>query len=306
MSIIYCNDGEKQEAELVSRALSTSEESGRFSTSNFTQNNRLQSIRHVVSKRAATADQEIEHGTAARAPSPQMLRAAHELVEQARCAWVELDSSVAFCEVPASDAGLIALEKLISEGISVRVTSLFGLRRYRQVLNAYITGMEARLSRAKPLGNVASIASLSVNTIDALAQPILERLISCDSEPADLAEEVQGRIANAISTMAHQINREVFRSERFQKLAKLGARGQTLFVNCDHCGPLSLASEDVAAAQRVLDCLPLLGIDIEAIAHQLERSGSDNAVACSCPSGEGLDYSAPITSRAQISTGLHA
>lgn len=228
---------------------------------------------------------------------------AKHLIQQARLSWVRLNSSTAFCEVPATAAGLIAIKQLIGEGINVRVTMLFGLQRYRQVLDAYIDGIEARLAQGKPVRHAASIASLSVNSIDALADPILEEFIKQDSEPADLAEAVQGNIANAINTVAHQINREAFGGERFKRAAEQGARGQCLFINCDHCGPLSLLAKDIEQARQILQCLPELGIDIDALAQQLEDGEIDE---CQCQGSEDklLGMSSYITGKHQQPLGL--
>lgn len=240
--------------------------------------------------------------------NPQLLAVAIELIQQAHRMWARLDSGNAFVEVPATDAGLVAIRQLISEGINVRVTMLFGLRRYQQVLDTYIEGMEARLAHGKPVRHVASIANLSVSSVNRLANPILEKFIAQDSEPADLAEEIQGNIGNAINTLARRINRQAFRSERFQKLAKRGVRGQCLFVNCDHCGPLSLASEDVNYAQWILDRLPELGIDIDAMTQQLEAAGVDKCASKAVATEEDkvFDVSSYFTSSSQRPLGLMA
>lgn len=239
---------------------------------------------------------------------PSLLSAANDLITEARRTWAGFDSDNAFCEVPATDAGLVALRQLISEGINVRVTMLFSLRRYRQVLDAYIEGMEERLAQGKPVRHVASIANLCASSVDRLAAPVLESFIAQDSEPADLAEQIHGNIGNAINTLAHQINRQTFRSERFQKLAKRGVRGQCLFVSCDDCGPLSLAAEDVDYAQWVLECLPELGIDIDAIAQQLESAGAGEyaSKAEANKEDEVFDMSSYFTNGSQRPLGLMA
>ncbi len=230
---------------------------------------------------------------------PRLLAAANELIRQAQSAWAALDSGDAYCDVPATRAGLIAMQQLVSEGINVRVTKLFGLRRYREVLNAYLRGIEARLAQGKPVRHVASIANLSIISVDELLDPILEKLIAQHSEHADLAEEIQGNIANAINTLARQINRETFRSERFQRRAKRGVQAQYLFVSCNHCCPWSLTAANVEYAQWILDCLPQLGIDIDSIiAQQLEDSSVEECASAAAGGKLGKSsYFEPSTQR---------
>lgn len=290
----------------MNRALPSTENASHLSQHNILVDSGVDSIQRVTTKCAY----QTQYGSVERAGddnelSPQLMIDANDLMHQARRTWAELNSYTAFCEVPATEAGLIAIKQLVGEGINVRVTMLFGLRRYQQVLDAYIEGIEARLAKGKPLRHVASIASLSVNSIDALADPILEKFIEQDSEPADLAEAVQGRIANAINTVAHQLNRETFGGERFRRLAEGGARGQCLFVNCDHCGPLSLLAKDVEQAQQILHCLPELGIDIDALAQQLENDAVDE---CKCQEQHDkvLDMPSYITGKQQQPLGMLA
>ena len=228
--------------------------------------------------------------------------AANDLFRQALRRWASLDSENAYCDVPATDAGLIAIQQLVSEGINVRATQLFGLRRYLEVLDAYLRGVEARLALGKPVRHVASIAHLSLNSVDELIDPILETVIAQDSEPADLAEEIQGNIASAINTLARQINRETFRSERFQRLAKRGVQAQCLFVDCNHCCPSSLTAKNVEYAQWIVRCLPKLGIDIDAIAQQLEAASVEECAGSAASTM--FDMSSYFTSSSQRPLGL--
>jgi transaldolase len=96
-------------------------------------------------------------------------------IEEARRLWTALDRPNVLIKVPATADGLPAIEQLISEGISVNVTLLFGLPRYRQVADAYIAGIEARAAQEKPVKQVASVASFFVSRIDALVDPLLEK-----------------------------------------------------------------------------------------------------------------------------------
>src|SRR6185503_14938978 len=104
-------------------------------------------------------------------------------------------------------------------GINVNITLLFGLPRYQQVAAAYIAGIEARANEGKSVEHVASVASFFVSRIDTLVDPLLEKLIAQSGTEADVAKKVRGQVAIASATVAYQIYKEIFRSERFGKLA---------------------------------------------------------------------------------------
>ena len=109
-----------------------------------------------------------------------------------------LDRPNVFIKVPATVEGLPAIQQLISEGISVNVTLLFGLPRYRQVAEAYIAGIEARAAQGKPVKHVASVASFFVSRIDTLVDPQLEKLLTQGGgEKAEVAKKLRGQVAIA-------------------------------------------------------------------------------------------------------------
>ena len=142
--------------------------------------------------------------------------------------WDTLNRPNVFIKVPATAEGLPAIRQLISEGINVNVTLLFGLPRYRQVAEAYIAGIEARAAQGKPVKHIASVASFFVSRIDALVDPLLEKLIAQGGEKAEIAKKVHGQVAIASAKVAYQIYKEIFGSDRFRKLAAQGARVQRL------------------------------------------------------------------------------
>jgi transaldolase len=229
-------------------------------------------------------------------------------VEEARRLWATLSRPNVFIKVPATVEGLPAIQQLISEGISVNVTLLFGLPRYRKVAEAYITGIEARAAQAKPVRHVASVASFFVSRIDTLVDAILEKLIVKGGKEADAAKSVQGQVAISSAKMAYQIYKEIFGSDRFRTLADYGAQSQrllwastgtknpdysdvkyvealigpdtlntapleTLDAYRDHGAPAARLEQDVKEARRVLERLAGLGINIDDITRQLEDEG---------------------------------
>ena len=82
--------------------------------------------------------------------NPHLAHDTNGTMEEARRLWAALNRPNVFIKVPATAEGLPAIQQLISEGINVNVTLLFGLPRYRQVAEAYIAGIEARAAQGKP------------------------------------------------------------------------------------------------------------------------------------------------------------
>src|SRR5438445_1705262 len=111
----------------------------------------------------------------------------------ARRLWRALNRPNVFIKVPATIEGLPAIQQLISEGINVNITLLFGLPRYRQVAAAYLAGIETRVAQGKSVEHVASVASFFVSRIDSLVDPLLEKLIAQDGEKADVAKKLHGQ-----------------------------------------------------------------------------------------------------------------
>jgi transaldolase len=240
--------------------------------------------------------------------NPHLAHDTKGTIEEARRLWAALNRPNVLIKVPATANGLPAIQQLIGEGISVNVTLLFGLPRYRQVAEAYVAGIEARAAQGEPVKHLASVASFFVSRIDALVDPLLEKLIAQGSKEVDLAKRARGQVAIASAKMAYQIYKEIFGSDRFRKLAARGARAQrllwaststknpdysdvkyvealigpdtvdtapleTLNAYRDHGEPEARLEQGVEEARRVLERLPELGIDIDKVTRQLEDEG---------------------------------
>ena len=158
--------------------------------------------------------------------NPHLAHDANGTVEEAHRLWKTLARPNVFIKVPATTEGLVAIQALISEGINVNVTLLFGLPRYRQVADAYLAGLAARVARGKPVNHVASVASFFVSRIDALVDPLLEKVIAQGGDKAAMAKTLRGQVAIASAKMAYHIYKEIFGGDRFQELAAQGARAQ--------------------------------------------------------------------------------
>jgi transaldolase len=240
--------------------------------------------------------------------NPHLAHDTDGTIAEARRLWKALKRSNVLIKVPATTEGLQAIQQLISEGINVNVTLLFGLPRYRQVAEAYIAGIEARLAQGKSVRHVASVASFFVGRIDALVDPMLKKIISKGGDEVQIAKQIRGRVAIASARAAYQIYKEIFSSDRFKKLAERGVRTQrllwastgtknaeysdvkyvealigadtvdtfpveTLDAYRDHGEPKARIEHDPDGAGRVLQLLLGLGININTVTLQLEEEG---------------------------------
>lgn len=240
--------------------------------------------------------------------NPHLAHDTQGTIEEARRLWAALNRPNVFIKVPATLEGVPAIRQLISEGINVNVTLLFGLPRYRQVADAYIAGIEARIAQGQPVNHVVSVASFFVSRIDVLVDPLLDKLIAYGDEKAALAKQVRGQVAVASAKAAYQIYKEIFGSDRFQRLVKKNVSVQRLLwastgtknpdysdvkyidaligpdtVNTipvetlnayrDHGAPEARIEQDVEQAHFVLESLPTLGISLAQVTQQLEDQG---------------------------------
>jgi transaldolase len=240
--------------------------------------------------------------------NPHLAHDTKGTVEEGRRLWSLLNKPNVLIKVPATTEGLVAIRQLISEGINVNVTLLFGLPRYRAVAEAYIEGLEALLANGKPVSQIASVASFFLSRIDTQIDPLLEKIIESDVRKKEIAKEALGEVAISSARAAYQIYKEIFGSSRFKKLAEKGASVQRLLwastsnknpnysdvkyiealigvdtVNTvppqtidayrDHGDPKLRIEQDILKANRVLENLPELGINIGQVTQQLEDEG---------------------------------
>lgn len=128
-------------------------------------------------------------------------------------------------KVPATEAGLAAITRLIGKGVSVNVTLIFSTQRYVEVAKAYIAGLEQAAQSGIQLKTIASVASFFISRIDSAVDQWLETQSKVGSvDPKSLL----GKIAIANAKVAYEEYARLFQSERFKKLEAQGARPQRL------------------------------------------------------------------------------
>ncbi|MCT1802402.1 transaldolase [Kocuria carniphila] len=131
-----------------------------------------------------------------------------------------IDRPNALIKIPATEAGLPSITATIAEGISVNVTLIFSLERYRAVINAYMLGLEEALDNGKDLSTIHSVASFFVSRVDS---EIDKRL---DAVGTDEAKALKGKAGLANARLAYQIYEEQFTTERWKRLETAGANAQ--------------------------------------------------------------------------------
>ncbi|MEC4686020.1 MAG: transaldolase [Nitrospirota bacterium] len=133
-------------------------------------------------------------------------------------------------KVPATKEGLPAVEELLCRGYNINVTLLFSVKRYKEVIDAYMKGLERRVSEGKPVDRVASVASFFVSRVDTLADKLLEekmKMAGDDDEKARI-KSLMGKAAVANAKIAYQLFKDAFSSQRFFVLMEKGAKIQRL------------------------------------------------------------------------------
>jgi transaldolase len=147
--------------------------------------------------------------------TPDLADDTQATIEQAIDLWERLGADNVMIKVPATEAGLPAVEELTRRGVNVNITLLFAVERYEEVIDAYLRGLEARAAANEPLDHIASVASFFVSRIDAKA----DALLAPDSP-------LRGRVAIANARIAYQRYLAAFAGERWAALRQAGARSQ--------------------------------------------------------------------------------
>lgn len=241
--------------------------------------------------------------------SPELAYDTQGTIKEARYLHQRVDRPNAMIKVPATAAGIPAIETLIADGISINVTLLFSVSRYREVVEAYLRGLETRLKQKQDIGNIASVASFFISRVDSVVDKKLQAL--AETAPASQRPDLkamQGKTAIANAKLAYAFYNEAFSSPRFEKLRKAGAQPQRLLwastgtknpefsdvlyvdgligpdtVNTvppatykafkEHGTAALTLTEGLAEAKQHLAALDLLQIDSEQVTDQLEKDG---------------------------------
>jgi transaldolase len=152
--------------------------------------------------------------------SPLLANDTDGTIAEAKQLWELVDRRNVMIKIPATKEGLPAITEAIASGISVNVTLIFSLPRYREVINAYLTGLEQARERGHDLSGIRSVASFFVSRVDV---EIDKRL---DALGTDEATALKGKAGVANARLAYQVFEESFASERAKLLLSEGAHLQ--------------------------------------------------------------------------------
>jgi transaldolase len=239
---------------------------------------------------------------------PRLADDAAKTAEMAQQLSQKVNRNNVHIKIPATEAGLEPIAATLAEGVSVNVTLIFSLERYREVINAFMTGLERAKEAGKDLSKIHSVASFFVSRVDS---EVDKRL---DAIGTDEAKALKGKAGVANARLAYQIYEQQFSTERWKTLAAAGARPQrplwastgvknpdypdtmyvtdlvapnvvntmpekTLEAAADHADVTGdTISGTYAEANAVLDELQKIGVDYNDVVGLLETEGVDKFV----------------------------
>src|SRR5215472_6692770 len=242
--------------------------------------------------------------------SPYLAMDTKGTIAEAKRLWKEVHRKNLMVKVPATPQGLPAIERLIGEGISINITLLFSQDVYREVVEAYLKGIEKYVAKGGDPTHIASVASFFVSRIDTMVDKQLDEKIAKANDPSEKERlaALKGKVAIANAKLAYQDYKRLFSGARWAKLAAKGARPQRLLwastgtknkdysdvlyveeligpntINTmppatldafrDHGKVRDTLEEDIDGARHVLAELEKSGISLDAITEELITDG---------------------------------
>jgi transaldolase len=262
-------------------------------------------VRNACDVLAPVADSTGTDGRVSIEVEPDLANDTEGTIASAQALWQAVDKPNALIKIPATKEGLPAITAAIAQGISVNVTLIFSTERYREVMDAYLTGLEQARDAGIDLGRIQSVASFFISRVDS---EVDKRL---DAIGTDEATALKGKAALANARIAYAAYEEVVASDRWKQLADAGAHAQrplwastgvkdpnlpdTLYVTdlvvADTVNTMPEKTLDAFAdhgevegdkvtgkgqeAQQLFDQLRSVGIDVDDVFLALESEGVD-------------------------------
>lgn len=229
--------------------------------------------------------------------SPFIANDTEKTTAQAQQLWVRVARPNLMVKIPATAEGIPAIRKSIASGVNINITLIFSLDRYAEVMEAYFSGLEDRITAGQSIQTISSVASFFVSRVDTKVDGKLP-----ENSP------LRGKAANANAKLAYQLFLKKFSGERWEKLKSHGARLQrplwaststknpaypdTLYVNDligpntintmppvtieafrDHGVPEVAITRDVDKARDEIAQIEAAGISMETVTYELEVEG---------------------------------
>jgi transaldolase len=242
--------------------------------------------------------------------SPLLALKTQETIEEGRRLWKAVNRENVMIKVPGTAEGLPAIRQLISEGININVTLLFAQEVYEKVAEVYIAGLEDLAKRGGNLKKMAGVASFFISRIDSLVDSMIDDKLKTASDPQQqaLLKSLKGKVAIANGKLTYQRYQKIFSGPRWDALAAKGAQTQrvlwaststknpeyrdvmyveeligpdtvdtmppaTVDAFRDHGKVRNSLTENVPAAQKVMDDLAKAGISIKEVTTKLTTDG---------------------------------
>lgn len=243
--------------------------------------------------------------------SPYLAHDTEQTLQDAKRLWNTVDRPNLMVKIPATQEGLPAITESIADGININVTLIFSLDRYQEVIEAYLTGLEKRVSRGDSIENIASVASFFISRIDTKVDQNLDSLNAlANPDKQTRLSELLGKTAVASGKLAFVEYEKTFGDDgtRFKTLKDQGAnRQRTLWASTstknpaykdtkyveDLIGPMTVNTippatlktfidhgmaertidKDLESAHNVFAELADLGIDLKQATQDLEAEG---------------------------------
>ena len=240
--------------------------------------------------------------------SPTLSYDTEGTIAEAKRLFLALERSNVMIKVPATPEGIPAIRRLIGQGINVNVTLIFSLEAYRQVMEAYITGLEDLAASGGDVSRVASVASFFVSRLDTAVDGLLEERIRKGHE---YLRPLLGKAAIANAKLAYQAFKGTFGGERFATLRANGAQVQrplwastgtknpaysdvlyvesligsdtvdtlppaTLIVFLEHGRVKATLQQDESEAEETMEALAAAGVNMEQVTAKLLTDGVES------------------------------
>jgi len=242
--------------------------------------------------------------------SPELAHDTKGTISEARRFWKTVERPNLMIKIPATPAGIPAIEQALTDGINVNITLIFSLDSYKAVTEAYLTALESRNAEGKDISHIASVASFFVSRVDTLVDKLLEDKIKASSDATEQAhlKSLEGKAAIANARVVYQEFKRIFGTPRFETLKHSGAHvqrplwaststknpayrdvlyaeellgpdtvdtmPQETIVNFRDHGVVALTVEkDPKGAQAALDALEKVGIHYAQVTQQLQDEG---------------------------------
>jgi transaldolase len=236
--------------------------------------------------------------------SPGLARDTRGTIAEAERLWRAVDRPNVMIKIPGTQEGWPAIERCLTNGININITLLFSVEHYLKVAEAYLVGLEARVSKGEPIDRIASVASFFVSRVDTEVDARLARIDGPE------AKELGGTIGIANARLAYAAFEKITATDRWRQLAAKGAKVQrplwastgtknpaysdVLYLNeligrdtvntvppdtlrkfDDHGTVAATLAGHEDAARKGLERLARVGVDFEDVTRVLETEGID-------------------------------